>query len=249
MKYKALMLDIDGTLARSQEKTLPTEHVRNTIHKAKNKIHIGVATGRPLLLVEEIVNHLDLSGPCIINDGGIVLDINTKEIYYERLLSQSEVAYAIKILTEHKIPLSVHDNNKDFRYSPSLRFHKPVNIFTDGVHENIADSAIEQLKQLPTLHVTKYTSWINGQTGVLIAHTEATKQHGILEVAKALTISTDEIIGVGDGYNDFPLLMACGLKIAMGNAVTELKEIADYIAPSVDDDGVAHVIEKFILNS
>ena len=52
---------------------------------------------------------------------------------------------------------------------------------------------------------------------------------------------------MGDGYNDFPLLMACGLKIAMGNAVPELKAIADFIAPSVEEDGVATVIEKFIL--
>jgi hydroxymethylpyrimidine pyrophosphatase-like HAD family hydrolase len=55
------------------------------------------------------------------------------------------------------------------------------------------------------------------------------------------------MIGVGDGYNDFPLLEACGLKVAMGNALEDLKGIADYIAPSVDEDGVANVIEKFIL--
>lgn len=41
--------------------------------------------------------------------------------------------------------------------------------------------------------------------------------------------------------------MACGLKVAMGNAVQDLKEIADYIAPSVDEDGIADVIEKFVL--
>ena len=52
---------------------------------------------------------------------------------------------------------------------------------------------------------------------------------------------------MGDGYNDFPLLMASGLKIAMGNAVPELKEIADFVAPTVEEDGVAVIIEKFIL--
>ena len=51
---------------------------------------------------------------------------------------------------------------------------------------------------------------------------------------------------VGDGYNDFPLLLAGGLKVAMGNAVSDLKKIADYIAPTVDEDGVATVIEKFL---
>ncbi|MBI5619841.1 HAD hydrolase family protein, partial [Candidatus Gottesmanbacteria bacterium] len=81
-----------------------------------------------------------------------------------------------------------------------------------------------------------------------ITHTDASKLHGIVEVARHLNIKTEEIIGVGDGYNDFPLLMASGLKIAMGNAVPELKEIADFVAPTVDEDGVATVIEKFILS-
>ena len=44
-----------------------------------------------------------------------------------------------------------------------------------------------------------------------------------------------------------PLLMACGLKIAMGNAYEELKSIADYVAPPIEEDGVADAIEKFIL--
>ena len=68
-------------------------------------------------------------------------------------------------------------------------------------------------------------------------------------VANLLKIKTTEIIGVGDGYNDFPMLLACGLKVAMDNANDDLKAIADYIAPSVDDDGVADVIEKYILNA
>ena len=81
-----------------------------------------------------------------------------------------------------------------------------------------------------------------------VSNADATKLHGIVEVAELFGIQTHEMIGVGNGYNDFPLLMACGLKIAMGNAVPELKAIADFIAPSVEDDGVATVIEKFILN-
>jgi len=64
-----------------------------------------------------------------------------------------------------------------------------------------------------------------------------------------LKISREEIIGIGDHYNDFPLLMACGLKVAMGNAVDDLKAIADYIAPSVEKDGVADVIDRFVLNN
>ena len=57
------------------------------------------------------------------------------------------------------------------------------------------------------------------------------------------------MIGVGDARNDAPLLNVCGLKVAMGNADDKLKKIAHYIAPSVDEDGVAHVVERFILSS
>ena len=59
-------------------------------------------------------------------------------------------------------------------------------------------------------------------------------------------IETHEIISIGDSYNDFPLLMASGLRVAMGNAFSDLKEIAHYIAPSVQQDGVADVIQKFV---
>jgi hydroxymethylpyrimidine pyrophosphatase-like HAD family hydrolase len=55
------------------------------------------------------------------------------------------------------------------------------------------------------------------------------------------------MIGVGDGHNDLPLFEACGFRVAMGNADEELKKLADYIAPSVEDDGIVDVIEKFIL--
>ena len=98
-----------------------------------------------------------------------------------------------------------------------------------------------------SISVFTVKSWTPGKIDVIVSHPKSTKQHGIFEVAKILNIETHDIIGVGDGYNDFPLLMACGLKVAMGNAVEDLKAIADYIAPSVEDDGVADVIEKFVI--
>ena len=69
------------------------------------------------------------------------------------------------------------------------------------------------------------------------------------ELGKILNIRTHEIIGIGDGPNDFPLLMASGLKVAMGNAIPDLKAIADYVTATVEEDGVAQVIEKFVLST
>ena len=72
--------------------------------------------------------------------------------------------------------------------------------------------------------------------------------HAAKKLSQILNIETSEIIGVGDARNDIPLLEVCGLKVAMGNADDKFKLVANYIAPSVDEDGVAHIVEKFIIN-
>lgn len=249
MKYKALMLDFDGTTAVSSLTAKPTTRVKAAILEANKKIHVGIATGRPYPYIKDILKDLAISGPCIVNDGAMVINASTKEIYYERSIDISLIPRIIAILKEQAISFSLHDSGRDVKYSSRYIPKKPTSIFTIGADEIYTDAAYQKLIRLPSLHVTKYVSWANGLPGILTTHAEATKQHGIMEVAKALGISTHEIIGVGDGYNDFPLLMACGLKVAMGNAVPELKAIADYIAPTVEEDGVADVIEKFILNT
>ena len=119
-------------------------------------------------------------------------------------------------------------------------------VFAQGISFQLIHRLTPQLSQIPGIAVHTAPSWTKGKTDILITHAQATKQHGILEIAKILNIGTHEIIGVGDGNNDFPLLMACGLKIAMGNAVKDLKAIADYVAPKVEEDGLAHIINKFI---
>jgi len=73
------------------------------------------------------------------------------------------------------------------------------------------------------------------------------KEKALKRIIDLLGISQDQVIAIGDSYNDFSLLTSSGLKVAMGNAVAEIKSIADYIAPSYDQDGVADVLDKFII--
>ncbi|MEG0857514.1 MAG: HAD-IIB family hydrolase, partial [Terrisporobacter sp.] len=77
---------------------------------------------------------------------------------------------------------------------------------------------------------------------------QANKGAGIGLLAHELGIKQDEIICVGDAGNDKHMIEYAGLGVAMGNATEDIKDLADYITLSNDDDGVAHVINKFILN-
>lgn len=245
-KYKAIICDIDGTLISEKTGRLPTERVTKAVKNANKIVPVGIATARPLFLIEDIVNQLQLTGPSIINGGAQVVDVKNESSFWEQPLLIKDLDKIFSRFKKIKIPILINDNGKDIRPSKTYLPNKPFSITTLPISDLQADIAIKAVEDIPTVSAHKF-SWQAGKTmGVSINHVNATKQHAILEVAKALKIETHEIIGVGDSYNDFPLLMACGFKVAMGNAAGDLKAIADYIAPSVDDDGVADVIEKYI---
>jgi hydroxymethylpyrimidine pyrophosphatase-like HAD family hydrolase len=76
-----------------------------------------------------------------------------------------------------------------------------------------------------------------------IAPAGATKWAGVLRLAQQWGIEPREICAVGDDVNDVPMVEGAGLGVAMGNAVDELKAVADRIAPRHDDDGLVHVVD------
>lgn len=248
-KYKALMLDIDGTIIESSGKEiLPTKKVKTAINKADKLIHVGLATSRPYQMVSHIINHLSLSGPCILTGGAQVFDPVKNKVVYEKQIDLSSVNKVYKII--NKYGLIVLDDGRGLKRSlKEAEIKNPTQLWIEIENQENVDAIFSELSNISSISVHKMISRFDGKMEMIIGHTEATKQHGIQKVAEILRIKTHDIIGVGDGYNDFPLLMACGLKIAMGNAVPELKEIADYIAPSVEEDGVADIIEKFILKN
>lgn len=246
MKYKALMLDVDGTTVKNHKHSLPTEHVIQAVKKANKKLHIGLVTGRPYFLAKPIIDSLGLTGPSILSGGAQVVDVSTNAVLWEKQLSLDFIS-KIQELVPHSTIL-VTDGKVDLPYSPSVPLAYTLDAGIQQVLPTEAEKIISVISHFPEIVTHTVSSWEKGKVDVLINHVSATKQHGIFEVAKILKIDTHDIIGVGDGGNDMPLLMACGLKVAMGNANESLKAIAYYVAPTVDEDGVAHVIEKFILS-
>lgn len=248
MRYKALVLDLDGTTIPNRIDGFPSEKVTKAIARAREKIHVSIATSRPLHKTQPIVDHLALTGPCVINGGTQIYDPVEKKMIIEIPLDRSVILKIHAICTKYNVrdftSDGVHENTYDDSALPTIIF----NIFTEEVPPKMADVLVEEMKKLEHISAHKIIGWTKGLECVDVSNATATKLHGIVEIARILGIESHEMIGVGDGYNDFPLLMACGLKIAMGNAAPELKAIADFVAPTVDEDGVATVIEKFILN-
>ncbi len=246
-RYKALILDLDGTTIPNSKDSLPSQKVIDAIQKARKKLAVCVATGRSLRLAEPVLDALQITNPVILLGGSQIVSGNPRKFIYEKPLLIHDIAALLDLLKPYHDKLLIDEKHKAFTYFSSYKPNGVFNLLVNNLSNKTADEIISKISHLETIAAHKIISWKHGEVVLNISHAEATKQHGIYEVAKLLEIETHDIIGVGDGYNDFPLLMACGLKIAMGNAVSEIKEIADYVAPSIEEDGVAHIIEKFIL--
>lgn len=248
MKYKALICDIDGTLVVNDKEALPTPRIKNAVRDATKRVSVSIATGRPLQFTDKIFASLTLNGPCILANGAMIYDPVKKETVREHPLSPADVVDILPLVEELGIEAFCRDVDSRYQVKKGIKPVRPLYIYFPPMAPELLAKIEDYASRDRDLIVQKMITWGKEGTDYMMTKSTATKQHAVLEVAQILGIGTHEIIGVGDGYNDFPLLMACGLRVAMGNAVPDIKAIADYVAPTVYEDGVADVIEKFILN-
>jgi Cof subfamily protein (haloacid dehalogenase superfamily) len=249
MKYKAIISDIDGTLGPVTLMPLPTDEVRQKIISSIEKGFIfTLATGKPFSLVEYLIDYLHLTAPIIVDNGAALYDPKSRKQIIEYIIDTDEAKKILLLIQKTKNEYRVSCSNENFKNLKYLRQDQRVRkfIILDLTPEQ-ADSFISTLEQeFKNLHIVKTSSDLGKQyNAVYISAANATKQHAVLKFAEIMGLSTKEIIGVGDHYNDFPLLMACGFKVAMGNAIPELKAIADYIAPSLEDNGLVDILDKY----
>lgn len=249
--YKALIVDVDRTLVTSK-KALPTKKVKDAIFKAKNEknIYISLATARPYTQIKDICHDLQLSGLSIVSGGAQIVDMQTGSVYREYCLSYQTIQEIARIVknVDSNIVFWVQDNNIDYPMTNSYTPYKPLVMVISNLLKEQVTEIKNQLAHLPGIFVTKAKPYNKDLLDLNITNEHATKQNGIMAIAEKLHLTKEQIVGVGDGHNDHPLFQASGLKIAMGNAVPEIKEVADYTAPSVDEDGLAHVIQKYFFN-
>ena len=247
-KYKAIFTDVDGTLITNEYGGKLTKRVKKIIINSKKNIFFGIASGRPLDRVTFIFEELGLKKPCIINGGSQIVDPVSRKVLWQQPILPKDLNTVRKQLNKLHEKVWVVDGVKEYRYEKTMKLNSPLHFFISKIEETKADKLIGRLSHIPTLAMTKVVAYHKGYISLQITHAEATKHQAIMKAAQLMDINNEEIIGVGDGYNDYPMFKACGFKVAVGNAVEGLKEKADYIAPPVEDDGVADVLEKFVIN-
>lgn len=105
----------------------------------------------------------------------------------------------------------------------------------------------EDLHFLPTAILQKYTLVHPFYYCIEVTRKECTKWYGVQQVAKAYGIHPKEIIAIGDSGNDVSMIKNAGLGVAMGNAFDYVKDVADIITKTNNEDGIADIIERYLL--
>lgn len=249
-RIKALILDVDGTLVAAKD-DLPSEQVTQAIKKIQKEkqVKIILATARPFTQIKHIIKHLDLSGFAVVSGGAGIIDAKTGKPYQEHYLSDKQIKTIYQIINgvDEEINLWIQDNGINYPYTKTYLPDKPFVIVVHQISEQQAHEIVKQLGTVPGIFCTKTVPYQQNAVDLNITHEKGTKQKAIETVLNLLQIGKNETIGVGDGYNDLPIFSATGIRVAIGNAVDEIKKQADYIAPTVDEDGVAAVIKKYFV--
>lgn len=247
MEYKLLVLDIDGTTIINQAHPISPKVVK-ALQNAKTKIYISFCTGRALLQLKELINTVGLKDSYHVVEGGTKV-LNPKGTYdYIKSISFLDLLHIMK--TAGKTPFD-YGFCVDGEWVSDINKAKKGNITNVSLNSNNRKQTNEIMKKIESLagkyHIALGTHiTLKDGAHIMLTQKNASKEFGIRYVQKKLKIEKSETIGVGDMLNDLPIFKAVGLKIAMGNAHEDLKRKADYIVPSVYEDGLVEVIEKYV---
>lgn len=259
-RFKAWVVDFDGTLV---DRTFSlSQRVKSAILKTVDEGFVFcIASGRPYKgIVKKVCKDLKLASPQIVSGGSKILNPKTEEILWMEYFPRKTAEKIIGSFIDNNYDFSVESDDYVFTLNGVSKEQEygPGSIFKDVKYINYSrvskmvlmdvgliddpEKMQERLgSQYPDLHFIR-----SGVKRIVldITSAKATKHLAVLELSKILNIDPSFMIGVGDGYNDYPLLSVCGYKVAMVNAPQQLKDIADLIVPDVANDGLAVAINK-----
>lgn len=268
--YKLIALDMDGTLFNSDKQI--TDRTKETLAQARALgVKIVLASGRPLAGLQPPLKELDLihEGEYVLSfNGALIVDAKTGEAVSKCILKGSDYKKLFKLAQE----LGVHCQafspsrglitNETSQYTEheasinqiDINIINPLTDITD--EEDIIKVMFIDPPEILDEAISKLPAWIKEDFNVFksapffleITHKDVDKGAGLLHLADYLNIKQSETMACGDQGNDYTMIKAAGLGVAMENGIDKVKAIADYVTDTNDNDGVAKAIEKFVLN-
>ncbi len=240
-------------------------------------IPLTVATGRTLDYVRTSSAYLNLTYPVITAHGAVIGDPQTGALYAETTMPLAVAAEVAAWLDDAQIVTTLYINDDEGHthlyqnrpaHDPALAgFHDHVFGTPRTLHPNFqslltrpgARAPLKFLSDNDPLTARDIQAPLIEHFGNILYITRShprlvegmaqgvNKGAALRQLCAMLQIDPQRVLAVGDNDNDIPLLQAAGYGVAMGNASPGLKAVADWVAPTIEEDGVAVTLEKFVL--
>lgn len=267
-KFKLLATDIDGTMLDSQSNL--SKHTLDIVTEAYKKgLIFVISTGRPYISAKRYSDLFDFDFPMICFNGALVRMSKSDKIIYQTKLKKEDVLCVYNFFKKHDGELIIWTMDKLYITGMNEAMEKYVKIspipyiivndFEDIPYNDVVkfiwlnepDKLVkyqEEIKKEKVLGFDKLNYFTSQDYFLEIVSKESSKSKGMEILGKYFGIERDEMIAVGDGYNDLPMIEYAGLGAVVSNANEKMKAKADFITKSNDEDGLAYLIEKLILN-
>ena len=269
MKYKLMAVDIDDTLLNRNKEITPK--TRQAILKAQEKgVKFAVASGRLPYGVRPYaleLNILENNGFYMGFNGGAILN-SKEEIIGKSYLDSKYIKPVYDELKPYNVTTMVHKGSiiyadrkvNDYTEIESKVIGLPLNLVDDiaefvdfPIHKFLIAGEPEKLKELEQVLLKKFSAdvdiYLSAPWFLEVMPKGTSKGLGLKSICDYMGIDISETIACGDSFNDISMVQMAGLGVAMANAEEDLKAVADYVTENdCDNDGLAEVIEKFILS-
>ena len=258
--------DVDGTLTNHAGAISPAtqREIRRVMSRG---VHFSIATGRPTRDLQRVREELDLALPVIVSNGTIIEDLATGEIIHSLQIEVSVICTMLDLIASHDVDAVIMDTPQGWIYQVRSATGEPppwIISVGDTAHRidewntylaedrtvlkivlEGAESELQRIEQaLAVIEGVQVTASFPNNREIFVAH--AGKANAAKLLATRLGIDAANVLAIGDQRNDVELIRWAGIGVAMGNAVPELKAVADWITRSNGEDGVAHALAHFI---
>jgi Cof subfamily protein (haloacid dehalogenase superfamily) len=264
--FRLVAIDLDGTLLRNDLQISP--RAKRAIRQVRELgVEVTLCTGRMYASALPYAREIGLELPLVTYNGALVKNTGTGQVIYQRLLPEKYAREIIAKAKEYDLPVNVYHDDRLFveRITPEGRAYMeksripvqevgdlsrwleqdPLKVLVMGEREKLDRLAEDWVREWgDAVYITK--SW---PTYLEFLHPEATKGLGLQALARHLHVEQEQVMGIGDSYNDLEMFKYAGFSVVMGNAEPAVKEAADYVTLTNDDDGVAEALEKFIIGA
>ena len=260
MKYKLIVLDLDGTLTNSK-KEISSRNRETLIRIQEQGIRLVLASGRPTYGIVPLANELrmnEFGGFILSYNGGEIINWESKEMMYENVLPNEVVPVLYECARTNHLSILTYDGAEivtENSLDPYVQKEAFLNkMAIRETNDFLTDITLPVAKCLIVGDAVESELCIRLQGKINVFRSEPYFLELVPQgIDKALSLSVllenigmtrEEVIAIGDGYNDLSMIKFAGMGVAMGNAQEPVKKAADYITLTNDEDGVAEAIER-----